>query len=104
MVSSDFNGDGKSDLLWQIDNGQVAIWEMNGTTVIGSATISNPGPSWEVIGTGDFPWQRSFRHPVAERQRRSRQLGDERHQCHSIRQSRQSGAELACRRYRRLQR
>ena len=47
MVSSDFNGDGKSDLLWQNDSGQVAIWEMNGTTVIGAAAIGNPGPSWE---------------------------------------------------------
>ena len=54
MVSSDFNGDGKSDLLWQNDNGQVAIWELNGSTVIGSAILGNPGPSWEVIATGDF--------------------------------------------------
>ena len=30
MVTSDFNGDGKSDILWQNDNGQVAIWELNG--------------------------------------------------------------------------
>jgi hypothetical protein len=54
VVSSDFNGDGKSDILWQNDNGQVAIWEMNATTVIAGAVIGNPGPSWEVIATGDF--------------------------------------------------
>ena len=54
MVSSDFNGDGKSDILWQNDNGQVAIWELNGTTVIGGGIVGNPGPSWEVIATGDF--------------------------------------------------
>jgi hypothetical protein len=54
MVSSDFNGDGKSDILWQNDNGQVAIWELNGTTLIGAAIIGNPGPSWDAIATGDF--------------------------------------------------
>ena len=44
MVSSDFNGDGKSDILWQNDNGQVAIWELDGTTVIGNGVVgSNPG-------------------------------------------------------------
>ncbi len=35
--------------------GQVAIWEMNGTNKIGSAVVAgNPGPSWRVVGTGDF--------------------------------------------------
>jgi len=29
----DFDGDGKSDLLWRHDNGQVYIWEMNGLQV-----------------------------------------------------------------------
>ena len=27
--TGDFNGDGKSDILWQNDNGQAAIWLMN---------------------------------------------------------------------------
>ena len=53
--TGDFNGDGHSDILWQNANGQVAIWEMNGTNVIGGGTVSaNPGPSWKAIGTGDF--------------------------------------------------
>ena len=52
--TGDFNGDGKSDILWQNTNGQAAIWEMNGTTVIGAALVgSNPGPSWELIGARD---------------------------------------------------
>jgi beta-glucanase (GH16 family) len=52
---SDFNGDGKSDILWQNTNGQASIWEMNGTNVIAGATGgANPGPSWKAIGTGDF--------------------------------------------------
>ncbi len=29
----DFNGDGKADLLWRDTSGNVAIWEMNGTTI-----------------------------------------------------------------------
>ena len=27
---------------------------MNGTNVIGSAVVGNPGPSWHALGTGDF--------------------------------------------------
>ena len=35
--------------------GQAAMWHMNGTTITGGGAISpNPGPSWQVIGTGDF--------------------------------------------------
>ena len=55
--AGDFNGDGHSDILWQNVNGQVAVWDMNGTTQIpgGSQILpSNPGPSWKAVGTGDF--------------------------------------------------
>jgi len=45
----DFNGDGYADILWQSDNGQVAIWEMNGTSFIGGASLGNPGPGWHPI-------------------------------------------------------
>ena len=42
-----------SDLLWQNANGQVGIWEMNGTNVIGGGVVSaNPGAAWHAIGTG----------------------------------------------------
>jgi microcystin-dependent protein len=44
-----------ADLLWQNANGQVAIWEMNGTTPIDQQAVgANPGSSWQAIGTGDF--------------------------------------------------
>jgi ELWxxDGT repeat protein len=55
--SGDFNGDGFSDILWQNANGRAAIWEMNGLNQIanGSASVGpNPGPSWKVVGSGDF--------------------------------------------------
>jgi hypothetical protein len=53
--SGDFYGSGYSDILWQNStSGEVYIWEINGTKVIGGGSPGNPGPSWHVIGTGDF--------------------------------------------------
>src|SRR5258705_9320477 len=50
-AAGDFNGDGKSDILWQNDNGQAAIWTMDGfTQLAGSPVGGNPGPSWHVRG------------------------------------------------------
>ena len=42
----DYNGDGKSDILWQNSSGAVAVWEMNGTNPIATTIIANPGPTW----------------------------------------------------------
>ena len=94
--TGDFNGDGYSDILWQNTSGQAAIWEMNGTNIIGSALVgANPGPSWKAIGTRRLQRRRLLRHPVAERQRSGRDLGDERDQRHRQRIGRrQSRAEL----------
>jgi hypothetical protein len=53
----DFNGDGMADILWRNNNnGNVAIWLMNGTTVTNSstATFGNMPLTWSVAGTGDF--------------------------------------------------
>jgi hypothetical protein len=51
----DFNGDGKSDFLWQNDDGQAAIWLLNGVSVATAAiTGPNPGPAWHVVASGDF--------------------------------------------------
>jgi hypothetical protein len=54
--SGDFNGDGKSDILWQGSDGTPAIWLMDGLTVLsnGPAGSFNPGPSWHVVGAGQF--------------------------------------------------
>ena len=49
--SGDFNGDGKSDILWQNSDGTPAIWLMDGTNFIsgGVAGSFNPGSEWHVI-------------------------------------------------------
>ena len=53
--TGDFYDDGHTDVLWQNDDGAVALWELNGTTISQAGAISaNPGPSWRVKGTGDF--------------------------------------------------
>jgi hypothetical protein len=52
--TGDFNGDGHSDILWQNESGEIAIWELNGTSVITAANLGNPGPSWHAIGAGNF--------------------------------------------------
>jgi hypothetical protein len=50
--TGDFNQDGKTDIVWRNDNGKVAVWEMNGTTMVGGAVVANAGPAWSVSGDG----------------------------------------------------
>jgi hypothetical protein len=51
----DFNGDGAADLLWTNNNGQVAIWEMNGANLQGcTVPAGQMGSAWQVAGIGDF--------------------------------------------------
>jgi hypothetical protein len=54
--TGDFNGDNKSDILWQNSDGTAAIWLMNGmnAVTVGAVGPFNPGPSWQVKGSGDF--------------------------------------------------
>jgi large repetitive protein len=53
---NDFNSDGKSDILWRSTTGTIALWQMNGSTVVNGdlTSISNLDNSWKVNGTGDF--------------------------------------------------
>jgi hypothetical protein len=57
----DFDGDGKSDILWRDTvTGQTAVWFMNGTTVNGGGNTSlSPGgytstTGWQIQEVGDF--------------------------------------------------
>jgi hypothetical protein len=54
--TGDFNGDGRGDVLWRnTTSGQVAIWLVNGTTILaGSGSPGTVTTDWVVAGTGDF--------------------------------------------------
>ena len=53
-IRRDFNGDLRSDLLWQNSSGEIVVWELNGGSVIGGGSVGNPGPDWHPKATGDF--------------------------------------------------
>ena len=55
--TGDFNKDGKTDLLFQHDDGTLAVWFMNGAKLDSAAFVQpqSPGdPNWRVVGVGDF--------------------------------------------------
>jgi serralysin len=54
-AQSDFNGDGRSDIVFQHTNGQLFQWQMNGLSVTGAGFVgNNADPNWHVVATGDF--------------------------------------------------
>ena len=53
-AAADFNGDGKSDILWQNDSGLPAIWTMDGTRITNEVSLQNVDPSWHVAAAADF--------------------------------------------------
>jgi hypothetical protein len=54
--TSDFNGDGKSDILWQNTNdGTPATWEMNGTSIVSAVALPSPGIRWQLNDDGPIP-------------------------------------------------
>ncbi|HWA28886.1 MAG TPA: immunoglobulin domain-containing protein, partial [Lacunisphaera sp.] len=51
----DFNGDGKSDILWRhAIGGNVVFWLMNGATPQTVAEVTPVSTDWVICGTGDF--------------------------------------------------
>ena len=38
-----------TDIVFQNDNGSVALWQMSGTNVIGGGVVGNPGTGWNVL-------------------------------------------------------
>ena len=56
-VRHDFNGDGRSDVLWRNSNGQLSSWLGNGNGGLsdnGGAVNQFVPAAWKVISTGDF--------------------------------------------------
>jgi hypothetical protein len=58
ITKGDFNEDGHADFLWWHDSsGEVAVWFLHGTEIVGGAQTDPPGVSdtnWKVVGTHDF--------------------------------------------------
>ncbi|MEP7005168.1 MAG: FG-GAP-like repeat-containing protein [Sphingomonas bacterium] len=55
--TGDFNGDGRSDLLWRSDGGQISDWlgrVDGGFTNNDANAFSSVSTSWHVVGAGDF--------------------------------------------------
>ena len=55
--TGDFNGDGRADILWRSDAGQLSNWlgKANGGFVGNDANAFNSVPlDWQVVGTGDY--------------------------------------------------
>lgn len=57
IARNDFNGDGRSDVLWRNDNGWFTTWTANaaGGFASNDANHFHDIPTaWQVVGTGDF--------------------------------------------------
>ena len=53
--AASFDGNGRSDVLFQNADGQAAIWFVNGTTQTSASRAGfNPGSPWHLTGAGDF--------------------------------------------------
>jgi hypothetical protein len=53
-TAHDFNGDGRSDILWRDTVGDVAVWLMNGVSVLSSGEIDGVSLNWSLAGQRDF--------------------------------------------------
>ena len=51
-ATGDYNGDGKSDILWVDNTGNVGIWFMNGNNVASVNFYGNLGTNWAVQSLG----------------------------------------------------
>ena len=49
-----FYGAGSAAIVFQNNDGEVALWDMNGINVVAGGLVGNPGPGWQIKGTGDF--------------------------------------------------
>jgi phospholipase/lecithinase/hemolysin len=50
----DANGDGKSDIYWRDNSGDIAIWLMNGATVISTGGLSGIPSNLSIVAVRDF--------------------------------------------------
>ena len=53
--TGDYNGDGKSDILWRhLTNGELWVWLMNGATTLSATYVDTVDPAYAVQGSGDL--------------------------------------------------
>jgi hypothetical protein len=82
---TDFNGDGRSDILWRNDDGRVAEWNMNGTTIVGGGFV-NGGAAGDAqladCGRRRFRRRSQKRHSVARLRRHCWSMADGRAEHH----------------------
>jgi hypothetical protein len=48
VETGDYNGDGRSDLLWRDNLGNTSMWFMNGVAVSSTAGVGNIPTTWTV--------------------------------------------------------
>src|SRR5207249_1339045 len=53
-ATHDFDGDGKSDIVWRQDTGTAALWLMNGATLAQGAGVGNVPTAWTIAGAADY--------------------------------------------------
>ena len=55
VATGDFNGDGKTDIVWEnTSTGKRVIWFMNGTTFSSSFNLGIVSPDWRIAAVADF--------------------------------------------------
>jgi hypothetical protein len=48
VCCGDFNGDGRADILWRNASGEVYVWLMNGTNLIGAGSPGSVSSDWQI--------------------------------------------------------
>jgi len=57
VASSDFNGDGFADIVWQHTSGTLVVWLMNGSQMASATYLTPASPAdlnWHVVATADI--------------------------------------------------
>jgi hypothetical protein len=56
VKTDEFTGEGRSDILWRNDNGQLYFWNMNGSAIQSEGVAAHAAVpnDWHIEGTGDF--------------------------------------------------
>jgi hypothetical protein len=61
VTTGDFNGDGKSDILWENTSGNTDVWSMDGAQLLSDHLVQDTrgvlgqmGSEWHVAGAGNF--------------------------------------------------